>query len=115
MERSAIRDRCRVNPGFRFAPSGLRCSDLSSIDAGWVEPPRNPSSFINAIDGYRGVYHRARIRATRWLNPSCALVHLDVGGLDHRPPFCNFGLLPAAERLRRELILRRHLQSKVFK
>src|ERR1700733_8299786 len=22
-------------------------------------------------DGYRGVYHRARIRATRWLHPSC--------------------------------------------
>jgi hypothetical protein len=24
-------------------------------------------------DGFRGVYHRARIRATRWLYPSCKL------------------------------------------
>jgi hypothetical protein len=24
-------------------------------------------------EGYRGVYHRARIRATRWLDPSCGL------------------------------------------
>jgi hypothetical protein len=31
---------------------------------------RNPSSSKDAIDGYRGVYHRARIRATRWLHPS---------------------------------------------
>src|SRR6266446_9833460 len=42
------------------------------------------------------------------------LFHLDVGGLDHRPPFLNFGLLPGAERLWRELILRRHLQSQIF-
>jgi hypothetical protein len=26
-----------------------------------------------AIDGYRGVYHRARIRATRWIHPPYAL------------------------------------------
>jgi hypothetical protein len=46
--------------------------------AGWVEPLRNPSpaAFIIAAprDGYRGVYHRARIRATRWLHPSYGLV-----------------------------------------
>ena len=34
-----------------------------------------------------------------------ALFHLDVGGLDHRPPFRDLGLLPGAERFRRELIL----------
>ena len=28
-------------------------------------------------------------------------IHLDVGGLDHRPPFCDLGLLPGAERFRR--------------
>src|SRR5258705_13241352 len=27
------------------------------------------------------------------------LVHLDVGGLEHRPPFLNLGFLPGAERL----------------
>src|SRR5438552_16597224 len=27
-----------------------------------------------------------------------ALFNLDVGGLDHRPPFVNFGFLPGAER-----------------
>jgi len=26
------------------------------------------------MDGYRGVYHRARIRATRWLRPSSSLI-----------------------------------------
>jgi hypothetical protein len=31
------------------------------------------------------------------LPSSGAIVHLDVvGGLDHRPPFCDFGLLPGA-------------------
>src|SRR5712691_4957401 len=34
-----------------------------------------------------------------------SLFHLDVGGLDHRPPFRNLGFLPGAERLGRELIL----------
>ena len=29
------------------------------------------------------------------------LIHLDVGGLDDRPPFRDFGLLPGAERFRR--------------
>ena len=37
-----------------------------------VEPLRNPSSPTGS-DGYRGVYHRARIRATRWLHPSYAI------------------------------------------
>src|ERR1700737_3161637 len=41
-------------------------------------------------------------------------VHLDVGRLDHRPPFCNFRLLPVAERFRREFFAWRHLQSQVF-
>jgi len=27
-------------------------------------------------DGHRGVYHRARIRATRWLHPSYALLEI---------------------------------------
>src|SRR5258706_12979595 len=31
------------------------------------------------------------------------LVHLNVGGLEHRPPFLNLGFLPGAERLRRKL------------
>jgi len=47
---------------------------------------------INCIlcDGYRGVYHRARIRATRWLHPSYELLSADplarndVG--EHRSP-----------------------------
>src|SRR5229473_2697920 len=42
------------------------------------------------------------------------LFDLDVGGLDHRPPFRNLGFLPGAGRLRRKLILRRHLQPQVF-
>src|SRR5260370_23466753 len=42
------------------------------------------------------------------------LVHLDVGGLEHRPPFFDLGFLPGAERLPRKLILRRHLPSQVF-
>src|SRR5205823_4249521 len=41
-------------------------------------------------------------------------IHLDVGGLDHRPPFCNFGLVPGAERFGRELVLWRHLQAEIF-
>src|ERR1700733_15340756 len=39
---------------------------------GRVEPLRNPSPaarYGHHLDGYRGVYHRARIRATRWLYP----------------------------------------------
>jgi hypothetical protein len=35
-----------------------------------VSSSRNPSPSQTATDGYRGVYHRARIRATRWLHPS---------------------------------------------
>src|SRR4029079_13447959 len=31
---------------------------------------RNPSSFLRGFDGYRGVYHRSRIRPTRWLHRS---------------------------------------------
>src|ERR1700738_5359547 len=44
---------------------------------------------------------------------SCS-VRLDVGGLDHRPPFCDFGLLPSAERLRRKLISGWRLQPEVL-
>jgi hypothetical protein len=29
---------------------------------------------MKAIDGYRGVHHRARIRAARWLHPSYGLI-----------------------------------------
>jgi hypothetical protein len=35
-----------------------------------------PITSIKCNDGYRGVYHRARIRATRWLNSSCALLNI---------------------------------------
>ena len=38
-----------------------------------MSPLRNPSTPRTAIDGYRGVHHRARIRATRWLHPPYAL------------------------------------------
>src|SRR5258706_1224534 len=51
----------------------------------------------------------------RTLSTPCLteLLAFDVGGLDHRPPLRNLGFLPGAERLRRQLILRRHLQSQV--
>src|SRR5665213_1448115 len=41
------------------------------------------------------------------------LFHPDVGGLDHRPPFGDLGLLPGAERFRRELVFRRHIEPEV--
>src|SRR6202035_3549295 len=41
-------------------------------------------------------------------------VRLDVGGLDHRPPFFDFGLLISAERLRRQLLARRDFNSLGF-
>src|ERR1700761_3065153 len=41
-------------------------------------------------------------------------VHLDVGGLQHRPPFCDLGLLPGAECLRRELVFAWHFQPQLF-
>src|SRR5713101_7459924 len=40
---------------------------------------------------------RAGVRQFSLFNP-------DVGGLDHRPPFRDFGFLPGAERLRRKPI-----------
>ena len=68
---------------------------------GWVEPSRNPSSPQHAIDGYRGVYHRARIRATRWLNPSYGLNYnlkrvINILGV----PALLFGLVPAVHATR---------------
>src|SRR5450830_572063 len=43
--------------------------------------------------------------------PSHALVHFDVGGLDHRPPFFYFGLLMGGECFRRLLGARRNFQA----
>ena len=40
------------------------------------------------------------------------LIHLDVRGLDDRPPALGFRLLIGAQRLRRLLVDRRHLDSK---
>jgi hypothetical protein len=37
---------------------------------GWVERSETHLNLLLFHDGYRGVYHRARIRATRWLYPS---------------------------------------------
>src|SRR5256885_16983205 len=56
---------------------------MTSDSVGWVERPRAPKpqrvtaeakpiATERSIDGFRGVYHRARIRATRWLYPSYA-------------------------------------------
>src|SRR6266404_6063390 len=44
--------------------------------------------------------HRSRRSSASSGPEAVRLVHLDVGGLDHRPPFRDLGLLPAAERLR---------------
>jgi hypothetical protein len=40
-------------------------------------------------DGYRGAYHRARIRATRWLRPSYAL--LEILYKSHAPVYRAIG------------------------
>src|SRR3954469_18327098 len=43
-----------------------------------------------------------------------SLVNFDVGGLDHRPPLGDLGLLPRSQRRWRQLIGRRHLQAEIF-
>ena len=48
-------------------------------------PSRNPSSSRTAIDGYCGVYHRARIRAPRWLYPSGSTNQSVVVGVRANP------------------------------
>src|SRR5258707_15209864 len=81
--RSACRVRTSASPRCPELPvtrtvTPLQPFALGQISAGavaWVEPLRNPSTSRQEFDGYRGVYHRARVRATRWLNPS--LLHAD--------------------------------------
>jgi hypothetical protein len=53
--------------------------------------PGDRSALIEG-PGFRGVYHRARIRATRWLMPGygAALLRLEAGGADHLAPFFGF-------------------------
>ena len=42
-----------------------------------------------------------------------AQLHLDIGGLDHRPPFLHLGLLMGGEHLRRLLGARRHFEPDI--
>src|SRR5947207_1204529 len=49
---------------------------------------------------------RSESRALRRVSCTCALLDLDVGGLDQWPPFLDFGLVKSAKR-RRGLLLGR--------
>jgi hypothetical protein len=64
MFRQRSPDEAKRNPGFLDALTKIhRLDDSLYPDRTAIAPSER------AYPGFRGVYHRARIRATRWLHP----------------------------------------------